>query len=334
MFTGMAEGGARYDPGARAAGSAPGGDGTPAAAGDRARAALAGTRFADVRWVATTGSTNTDAMSLARDGAPEGIVVVADHQRAGRGRRNRTWVAPPGGSLLLSVLLRPPARVAGAVTMAAALAMAEAVERVAAVPARLKWPNDLVVATSAGERKLAGVLAEADWPAGSTISGGYRPPGPRDRTVVVVGIGLNVRWPGGPDPGDADAEGTRGDVGRPSPDAGAAGDAGGDVAEVAGLATALNWLGADVDRVDLLVAFLRRLGERYATLVAAGPGDMLDDWRRRSATLGRRVRVDLGADDIEGTAVDVTGEGHLVVDVLEGGRRTVAVGDVVHLRPA
>jgi BirA family transcriptional regulator, biotin operon repressor / biotin---[acetyl-CoA-carboxylase] ligase len=318
MFTGMAEGGARYDPGARAAGAAPGGDGTAAGAGDRARAALAGTRFADVRWVATTGSTNADAMALARDGAPEGIVVVADHQRAGRGRRNRTWVAPPRGSLLLSVLLRPPARVAGAVTMAAALAMAEAVDLVAGVAARLKWPNDLVVATADGERKLAGILAEADWPAGSTISGGYRAPGPRDRTVVVVGIGLNVRWPGDPGPDPA------------SP----GGDAGTDVAEVAGLATALNWLGADVDRVDLLVAFLRRLGERYAGLVAAGAGDMLDDWRRRSATLGKRVRVDLGADDIEGTAVDVTGEGHLVVDVLEGGRRTVAVGDVVHLRTA
>lgn len=310
MFTGMAEGGARFDPGVGrtgAAGGAPTGDGA-AGAGARARAALAGTRFADVRWVATTGSTNADALALARDGAPEGIVVVADHQRAGRGRRDRTWVAPPGGSLLLSVLLRPPARVAGAVTMAAALATAEAVERVAGVSARLKWPNDLVVATPEGERKLAGILAEADWPAGSAISGGYRPPAAHDRTVVVVGIGLNVRWP--------------------APDAAA------DLAEVAGLATALNWLGAHADRVDLLVAFLRRLGERYASLVAAGAGDLLDDWRRRSATLGRRVRVDLGADDIEGTAVDVTDEGHLVVEALDGGRRTLAVGDVVHLRPA
>jgi BirA family biotin operon repressor/biotin-[acetyl-CoA-carboxylase] ligase len=61
---------------------------------------------------------------------------------------------------------------------------------------------------------------------------------------------------------------------------------------------------------------------------------MLAEWRRRSATLGRRVRVDLGADDIEGTAVDVTGEGHLVVETVEGDRRVLAVGDVVHLRPA
>ena len=74
--------------------------------GARARAELAGSRFADVRWVGSTGSTNTDAMALARDGEPEGIVLVADHQAAGRGRLGRTWQAPPGASLLVSVLLR------------------------------------------------------------------------------------------------------------------------------------------------------------------------------------------------------------------------------------
>jgi len=68
--------------------------------------------------------------------------------------------------------------------------------------------------------------------------------------------------------------------------------------------------------------------------VEVGPGDVLAAWRRRSATLGRRVRVDVGRADIEGTAVDVTGEGHLVVETHDGDRRTVAAGDVVHLRPA
>ena len=81
---------------------------------ERARSALAGgpgARFADVRWVAETGSTNADAMELARQGEREGIVLVADHQTAGRGRAGRTWTAPPGAGLLLSVLLRPPAPV-------------------------------------------------------------------------------------------------------------------------------------------------------------------------------------------------------------------------------
>lgn len=313
MFTGMPTGGAR-----------PRGDEAGTARAEQLRPALAGTRFGDVRWLATTGSTNSDAMALARDGEPEGVVVVADHQSAGRGRQARTWVAPPGGSLLVSVLLRPPARVAGSVTMAVAVAMAEAVEEVSGVAPGLKWPNDLVVATDEGDRKLAGILAEADWPAGSTISGGYRAPAPHDRTVVVVGVGLNVTWP---QPGAALDRLGAAPVGSHAPGAADALD------EVAGIATALNWLAAPVDRVDLLVAFLRHLEERYAALLADGTTGLLAEWRRRSATLGRRVRVDLGANDVEGTAVDVTSDGHLVVETLEGGRRTLAVGDVVHLRP-
>jgi BirA family biotin operon repressor/biotin-[acetyl-CoA-carboxylase] ligase len=284
MFTGMPEGGAS----------------------ERARALLAGTRFADVRWVSTTGSTNADVLALARDGAPEGVVVVADHQSAGRGRRDRRWVAPPGASLLVSVLLRPPSRVAGGVTLAAGVALAEAVEQVAGVQARLKWPNDLVASAGGEERKLAGILAEADWPTGTTMSGGYRPPAPGDRVVVVVGMGINVTWPR---------------------------DLSGEAAEVAEVAAALNWIGPKVDRADLLVAFLQAFAARYATLVADGPAAILEAWRARSATLGRRVRVDLGRDDVEGTAVDITDEGHLVLETLEGDRRTITVGDVVHLRP-
>lgn len=250
----------------------------------------------DVRRLAETGSTNTDAMALARDGAPEGVVLVADVQTAGRGRLGRTWTAPPGSSLLLSVLLRPPAGVAEAVTMVAGLAMAEAVGAVAGVDARLKWPNDLVV----GERKLAGILAEADWPAGATISGGWRRPDPHERVAVVVGIGVNVNWPEVPD-------------------------------ELADLLVACNHVaGRPVDRDALLDAFLERLGARYADLRAGTVP--IADWRARSATLGRRVRIDLGGDDVEGTAVDVDAAGRLVVDTLEGERRTFAVGDVTHLR--
>jgi BirA family biotin operon repressor/biotin-[acetyl-CoA-carboxylase] ligase len=275
--------------------------------GDRAQAALAGSRFADVRWVASTGSTNADALALARDGAPEGVVVVADHQTAGRGRYDRAWVAPPGGSLLVSVLLRPPSPVASTATMAAAVAMAEAVEEVAGVSPGLKWPNDLVVAGEGGERKLAGILAEADWPASATISAGWRQPSAHERAVIVVGVGLNVSWP-------EDDEAIR---------------------DVADTAVALNWVTPEpVDRVDLLVAFLRRLESGYGGLVTEGPGAAMDQWRRRSATLGRRVRIDLGVDDVEGTAVDVTAEGHLVVEAPGGQLRTFAVGDVVHLRDA
>lgn len=278
--------------------------------GGRARSVLAGGpggRFADVRWVAETGSTNADAMELARQGEPEGIVLVADHQTAGRGRAGRSWTAPPGAGLLLTVLLRPPAGVLDLTTMAVAVSAAVAVEACAGFSPRLKWPNDLVWPGdgSAPDRKLAGILAEADWPAGSAVSGGWRPPAAGEKAVVVVGIGLNVAWPD---------------------------DLPADLAEIA---VAMNHVtDRPVDREDLLIGLLTELGPRYEALVAGDRAALLDEWRARSATLGQRVRIELGADDVEGTAVDVTDDGHLVVETLEGARRTFAVGDVVHLRPA
>lgn len=276
----------------------------------RVRGELAGTLFADVRWVPETGSTNTDVLERARQGDPEGVVVVADHQTAGRGRRGRTWEAPVGGALMATVLLRPPAAVAGLTTMALAVAAADAVAALSGAELRVKWPNDLVWPGngSAPDRKVAGILAEADWPASSQAAGGWSPPARHDRAVVAAGIGINVAW------GD------------------------GVPAHLAETAVALDELvapAAPPDRAELLVALLRRLHVTYGSLVAgpSGPADLLAAWRERSATLGRRVRVDLGADDVVGTAVDITHEGHLVVETLEGGRRTLAVGDVVHLRP-
>jgi BirA family biotin operon repressor/biotin-[acetyl-CoA-carboxylase] ligase len=205
----------------------------------------------------------------------------------------------------VSVLLRPPANLVDVVSMAVALSMIDAVRSVAGVEARLKWPNDLVVAVDGGHRKLAGVLAEADWPAGSAPSAGYRQPRGDERVPVVVGVGVNVNWP------DEVPE------------------------ELQAVLVSLDALtGREVDREELLLAFLQALDGRYRRLRAA-PAErawLLDEWRSASATLGRRVRIDLGADDLEGTAIDIDDAGRLVVDTLEGERRAVAVGDVVHLR--
>ena len=127
------------------------------------------------RHLGVVGSTMTEAAAWAREGAPHGALVVAEHQRAGRGRWGRAWDDAPGQSLMLSLVLRPaltPERV-GLVGLAAGLALAEALDAFG-VGAGLKWPNDVRV----GGRKLAGVLAEASW-AGR-------------RAVVVLGIGANV----------------------------------------------------------------------------------------------------------------------------------------------
>src|SRR5687768_7800540 len=136
-------------------------------------------RFGDVRRVDEIDSTNTALLAEAKAGAAEGVVLVADHQTAGRGRLGRSWAAPPGASLLVSVLLRPSIALdqAHRLTMAAALGAATACEEVAGVRPALKWPNDLIV----GDHKLAGLLAE------SVLSG-------RTLEAVVVGMGLNVGW--------------------------------------------------------------------------------------------------------------------------------------------
>ena len=136
---------------------------------------LAGTRFATVRIHDELPSTNTALVGEAREGAPEGLGLVADHQTAGRGRLGRTWSAEPGTALLVSVLLRPPLPIdeVPVVLMAAGLAACDGVEAAAGFRPGLKWPNDLVV----DDRKLAGLLTEA--------TGGADP-------GVVLGLGINV----------------------------------------------------------------------------------------------------------------------------------------------
>jgi BirA family transcriptional regulator, biotin operon repressor / biotin---[acetyl-CoA-carboxylase] ligase len=138
-------------------------------------AQLAGTRFRAVQWFETIDSTNRYLVDAAAAGEAPGLVAVADEQRAGRGRLGRTWIAPPGASLLTSLLLADalPAEQRHLVVVAAALAAIDAVDAHCGFRPRLKWPNDLVV----DDRKLAGLLAEA--------TGG---------NGVVVGMGLNVDW--------------------------------------------------------------------------------------------------------------------------------------------
>jgi BirA family biotin operon repressor/biotin-[acetyl-CoA-carboxylase] ligase len=124
--------------------------------------------------VPEVGSTNAVlAARAADDDVPEGAVLVAEHQAAGRGRLDRTWTSPPRAGLTVSVLLRPdvPAARRGWLPLITGVALAEAVGEVTGVRTSLKWPNDLLAVDGA---KLAGILAEATG------------------TAVVVGTGLNV----------------------------------------------------------------------------------------------------------------------------------------------
>ena len=253
-----------------------------------------GTRFR-IRWVEETGSTNTDVAQAAGRGEPEGLVVAADHQGAGRGRFGRTWTAPPGSSLLCSFLLRPPPdRVHLAVT-AVGCAAAAACGRLTSVEPGLKWPNDLVIDLASlegspgpGWRKLAGILAEA-------VAEGDRVTG------VVVGLGLNVaHWDLPP--------------------------------ELADLAISLDQVApGPVDRKALLGLICEELEVRYRTLLTE-PADLMAEYRRRCVTIGQDVRVEQPGETWEGRAEDVADDGSL--EVMTGGEmRRVHAGDVIHLRP-
>jgi BirA family transcriptional regulator, biotin operon repressor / biotin---[acetyl-CoA-carboxylase] ligase len=277
--------------------------------------------FARVERFARLGSTNDVVRDWLANGEREICVAVAGEQTAGRGRNGRTWTAPPGAALLLSLGLRPTWIAADRtwrVPAVIALAMADAAEEVAGRPigaVRLKWPNDLVIEVAGpnalliGEldaqaaatrlaspvdlRKLAGVLGESE---------GLGTDDPR----VVVGIGINGDWRERDFPPD-----------------------------LAGSMTSLREAsgGRPIDREALLAGFVDRLDSRIAAL-RTGYFD-LATWAERQATTGRLVTLDDDPSPIHALGVDA-GSGGLVVvdDETATGERIVHAGEVRRVRLA
>jgi len=315
-------------------------------------AALEGRRIGrELRVFDEVGSTMDTASAHAESGAPDGLVVLAEHQTRGRGRLGRTWSSPPGAGLAISFLFRPSAADAAyawRIPMAVALGAAEALDSflagvgpgLSAPTVSLKWPNDLLLQ---GE-KLGGLLAEASWigmPESTSAVGGSAPIGagadaegarPVDGAAgrLVVGLGLNVH----PAPGHFPAGATD-------------------------LATQAARLGLPSPRrtklaVDVLTAIDVSCGR-----VSKG-WDPLPEWSARLDTLGKRVvahppprgapgisgagvrtgsstrtsgvlaavpgRGDATA--IEGTAVGVTADGSLRIAEDDGTVHELRAGDV------
>jgi BirA family biotin operon repressor/biotin-[acetyl-CoA-carboxylase] ligase len=243
--------------------------------------------------VRSTGSTNADLLARAADpGSPEGQVLVAEEQTAGRGRLGRSWSSVPGGSLTFSVLLRPvavPAARRGWLTLLAGVAVASAVRSVAKVDAVLKWPNDVL----AGDRKLAGILAEQS----------------PDGSAVVIGTGLNVAAAPGEIPVSA--------TGLAPTSLRAEGATASREDLLLGVLTELeHWYAAfradpDPERTGLLDAY-RSLCETLGRTV--------------------RVELPAGG-ALTGVARDIDAEGRLLVASGPGAAVTpVSAGDVVHVR--
>jgi BirA family biotin operon repressor/biotin-[acetyl-CoA-carboxylase] ligase len=253
--------------------------------------------------VAQTGSTNADLAARARMGDDGSLVLVADHQSAGRGRRDRSWESPPRAGLAVSVLLRPagvPRERWSWLGLLAGVAIVDAVRRTCGLAATLKWPNDVLVPPPPGadgpaaELKLAGLLAEMV----ATPTG----------NALVLGFGLNVSQDAGE---------------LPVP-----------------TATSLRLAGSAVtDRDTVLRAVLRELSVRYRGWVAAG-GDpragTAAAYRERCSSIGRPVRAELpDGSALEGVAEGVDDEGRLLVreSLPNSPLRALSAGDVVHIRP-
>ena len=238
-------------------------------------------------------STNDLAGALAERGAREGCAVIAEAQSAGRGRHGRAWSSPPGAGLYISTILRPPTHALSLLTIAAGVAVAEAVQTATGLDPRLKWPNDVYV----GEGKLAGVLAEAgsmdDGEDDSNEQGGADLHGPRLK-YVVLGIGINV---------------------MPAPHP----------SDVAARATSIEGeLGRSIDRGLLLTECLVSLSARYEELRERRTDGILAAWRARSAgTMGRTVEWDAGGAR-RGVAEGIDDDGALLVRTDEGLEKVIS----------
>lgn len=264
--------------------------------------------MADGFWTALdvverTGSTNTDLAERARRGAPEGSVLIAEEQTAGRGRQGRVWTAPARAALSFSMVFRPdevPVARWGWLPLLTAVATASALAHTAGVDTGLKWPNDVLVSSpelaepaeapglGGAERKIGGILAE------------------RVGDAVVVGVGINVSLRAEELP----------------------------VSTASSLALA----GAPVtDRDPLLRAVLRELADWYERwrAVAGDPtlSRLHEAYAAGCATLGRMVRVELpGGRVVTGTAEAIDGDGRLVL-ATDDGELPISAGDVIHVRP-
>ena len=246
-------------------------------------------------------STNTLAMELAEKGVSHGTVVIADRQLKGKGRLGRTWFSPPKGNIYMSVIVRPEIEPKDAtlLTIMSAISCARAIRNSTrnesfptGLEVNIKWPNDLMVS----ERKLGGILTEMK--------------SDQDRIVfAVIGIGINVN-------ASLDA--------FPS-----------DVRAVA--ASAIEELrekgySQEISRTLIIAAILNELERWFKVLIKGGRIQLINEWKKLSSTLGRKVKVVSGKDTFSGIAEDIDDEGMLILRLPSGGLKKISAGDVIMLR--
>ncbi len=234
------------------------------------------------------GSTNTRACELACAGAPEGVMVIARQQTAGRGRQGRRWLSPPDAGLYVSFLLRPDTDASALTlyTLAAGVAAYKAILRATGVETGLKWVNDIIYAG----RKLGGILAEVQ-----------APPAAADlRSCLVIGAGINIRQPQEPPPEDLSGR----------------------------IAYLESICGAPVDANLLVAYLARALEDMVHTIETGDTEAVLNLWRKYSITLGQQVKTISGTRAWVGRAVDIGADGALILELSNGKHISLAAGDI------
>lgn len=250
-------------------------------------------------------STNTLAMELAEKGIPHGTVVIANRQLKGRGRLGRTWFSPPKGNIYMSVIVRPEIEPKDAtmLTIMSAVSCARAVRNSTrnesfptGLEVNIKWPNDLMVS----ERKLGGILTEMK--------------SDQDRIVfAVIGIGINVNASLDAFPSDVRAVAAS-------------------VIEELRKGKGIKGDSPEISRTLIIAAILNELERWFKVLIKGGRIQLINEWKKLSSTLGRKVKVVSGKDTFSGIAEDIDDEGMLMLRLPSGGLKKISAGDVIMLR--
>ncbi len=236
-------------------------------------------------------STNSYLMNLARQGAPEGTLVITDFQTSGKGRQNRVWQSPPGKNLLFSLLLRPELSIefVRKITLATSSVLAESIEQylhknhLPPVHIHLKWPNDLLI----DQKKLAGILSE------SVLHN-------KDISFLVIGIGLNLNA-------------TKQDF---SPD-------------LKELATSLfEYTGHEIEREKLLARFLTYYEKAYVHWERTFYEGVVDRWKKRCRQFHTPIRVHTVEGTEEATFEDIDSSGYLIYKNSSGRTKQLISGEV------
>jgi BirA family biotin operon repressor/biotin-[acetyl-CoA-carboxylase] ligase len=248
----------------------------------------------EIHCLDTVDSTNSFAKKLAYKGCSNGTVVTAERQTSGRGRLGRAWHSPDGAGIWMSIVLRtsmPPGHIQG-ITLAASVAVVNAVNSIKGVKAGIKWPNDIIL----GDKKVCGILTEMS----CGIDG---------ENFAVTGIGINVSQSQGSFTGELEGKAVS-------------------LASYLQQYAKGNAEPVKIKRSNLIIEVLLQFEQVLSENGNINMAKVIEEWKEHSVTLGKEVRVISPKGEYTGTAEDITPDGRLVLKRSDGSMNEILSGEV------